>query len=331
MDDHKKQYRTVGLTVFIISIALLIMRIVSYYVQVAMLDISMDEAWLELLMDIAFSLPVQLLLLLVFPFLMYKFVLKKSVKDVFAFSGYRKCSFKVILLSVIIGLCVPFASMGFSIFWQLILIIFGYTPSGSTVLPETFDPAYFLISVAVTAILPAICEEFTNRGGLLTVMRTTHSYKKTILLIGIAFGLFHQNITQIFYTAVLGALLAYLVLETGSIIPAMIVHFMNNFMSIYLESASQYGWAIGGGFYSFIDSVDFGVLSGALALIFLAVFWLALAVRRVTKNDRNTYYLRLNEAYAASGQKIGLRDNIFYIGAIVVTVISTFITYLFGL
>lgn len=331
MTDSKKQYRIVGLTVFIISIMLLILRIVSYYIQVAMIDSTMDEAWLNMLFELAFSVPAQVLLLFLFPFLMYKFAMKKTVKEVFAFSGYHKCNVFAILLSILIGLLVPFMSMGLSVFWQMILILFGYIPSGSTVLPSEFSPSYFLLSVLITAILPAICEEFANRGGLLTVMRGFHSEKKTILLIAIAFGLFHQNITQIFYTAILGALLAYLVLETGSILPAVIVHFMNNFVSVYLESASEYGWAIGGGFYDFIDGASFGTISGSIALVFLAVFGLALAVRAVCKNKKDNFYLKESSAFAAMRQRPKFKDNIFYIGAIIVTITSTFITYLFGL
>ena len=178
MTDSKKQYRIVGLTVFIISIMLLILRIVSYYIQVAMIDSTMDEAWLNMLFELAFSGPAQVLLLFLFPFLMYKFAMKKTVKEVFAFSGYHKCNVFAILLSILIGLLVPFMSMGLSVFWQMILILFGYIPSGSTVLPSEFSRSYFLLSVLITAILPAICEEFANRGGLLTVMRGLHSEKK---------------------------------------------------------------------------------------------------------------------------------------------------------
>lgn len=331
MTDFKRQYRTVGITVFVITILLLIMRIVSYYVQVAMLNSTLDEPWLYLLFDVIFSVPVQIGVLFVFPFLMYKFGLKKSAKEVLAFSGYRKCGVRELLVALLIGCLVPFMSMGLSMFWQIILILFGYTPSGSSSIPSQFTPSYFLLSILITAVLPAICEEFANRGGLLTVMRSTHSKNKTILIIGIAFGLFHQNITQVFYTAILGALLAYLVLETGSVLPAMIVHFMNNFVSVYLESASEYGWAIGGGFYDFLDSASFQVLSGAFAIILLSVYGLALLIRKWNKNKEKDYYLELNEAYAASGERIDLKDNIFFIGAIVVAVLSTFITYLFGI
>ncbi len=331
MTDFKKQYRTVGLTVFVISIALLVMRIVSYYIQVALIDSTMEESLLYMLLDICFSVPVQLGILLIFPLLMYKFGLKKSAKELLGFSGYRKCGIREMLIALLIGCLIPFVSMGLSIFWQIILILFGYIPSGENVLPAQFSPIYFLLSVFITAVLPAFCEEFANRGGLLTVMRSTHSKNKTILLIGIAFGLFHQNITQVFYTAVLGALLAYLVLETGSVFPAILVHFMNNFISVYLDNATTYGWALGGGFNEFLNNASFSVVSGGFAIIALAVFGLALLLRKCNKNKEKDYYLSLNEAYVASDEKIDIRDNIFYIGAIVVAASATILTYVLGL
>lgn len=335
--DIKKEYRTVGLTVFIISVALLVMRIVTYYVQVATIDHTMTEYWYDLLIDAIFSVPVQIGILFVFPFLMYKLRLKKSARDVFEFSGFRKCNVSVILLSFALGALVIILSIAVSYLWQIILVLFGYNLSSSdSAMPERFNALYFVLSVLLTAVLPGICEEFTNRGGLLTVLRATKSKRKTIILVAIAFGLFHQNITQTLYTAVLGGLLAYLVLETGSIYPAMIVHFMNNFTSVYLESATEYGWAVGGGFYDYIyDQIggfSFGVLTSWLALALLAIFGLVVAIVAVSRKTRKIdYYLELNYNFASSEKSVSLKDNAFFIGAIVVTGVATFITYVFGL
>ena len=332
----KKQYRTVGITVFVVAVALLIMRIVSYYVQVATMDVAMDEAWFELLLDAVFTVPVQIGILLIFPFLMYKLSLKKSARSVLEFSGYRKCSIWTCLLCIPLGLLIVGVSLCLSFIWQIVLILFGYTPSsGGTTLPEQFNAVYFILSVVLTAVLPAICEEFTNRGGLLTVMRSSFSKKKTIFLIAIAFGLFHQFIGQVFYTAVFGALLAYLVLETQSIYPAMIVHFMNNFVSVLLDNATTYNWAIGGGFYEFLDNNlvnGLGVLTSWLALILLGVFGLLLAITSISRKKRQKdFYLEMNTSYKAAGYKVELKDNIFFIGAIVVCAVSTLLTYIFGL
>ena len=328
----KKQYRTVGIVAFVIAVALLVMRIVAYYVNVAFIDSTMDDAWLELLIDAIFSVPVQIGVFLVFPFLMYQLSLKKSVRGVLAFSGYHKCNVWTCVLSVFLGFTIIFVTMFVSYIWQIILALFGFFPSGGGTLPETFNAGYFLLMVLLTAVLPAVCEEFANRGGLLTVMRSSFGKGKTILFIAIAFGLFHQNITQVFYTALLGGLLAFLVLETGSVFPAIIIHFMNNFMSVYLDSATTYGWKMGGGLYEFINGGGWLAVGGAIALSLLAAFGLIVAIVAIARKSRQKdLYLELNTALKESGYKVELKDNIFFIGAIVVSASSTLLTYIFGL
>lgn len=328
--ETRKKYRTVGLTVFIIAVALLVMRIVSYYVQVATIDSTMDEAWLMLLYDVIFSVPVQLGVLLLFPFLMYKFSLKKSFSGVLEFSGCRKCSPWICLLAVPLGGFFVVISMGVSTVWQVILMMFGYTPSSGGAMPETFNALYFIASVILTAVLPGICEEFTNRGGMLTVFRTAFSKRKAVLLVAIAFGLFHQNITQVVYTAVFGAVLAYVTIETGSVFPAMIMHFMNNFMSVLIDNATTYNWAIGGGLYDFLNNASLGVLVSIFTLCLLAVFGLLIAIVYIARKKRKAdVYGELAAESALCGFKPSVRDNMFFIGAIVVTAVATVLTFSF--
>lgn len=326
----KKQYRTVGLTIFIISVALAVMRIVSYYVSVAMVDSALDGAWVDLMLDAVFSVPLQIGILFLFPMLMYKFALKKPIKEVFSFSGYRKCDIRICLMSVLLGITVLGVAQFLSALWLIFLMILGYNPSGGGELPASFHFGYFIATVILTALLPAVCEEFTNRGGLLTTMRGSFSKSKTILIIALAFGLFHENITQIFYTAAMGALLAYLTLETKSVIPAMIVHFMNNFTSILMDNAQSYGWFFGG-VYDFASS-SVALLGAFSALCLAASFGLVCAIVKLSKKQRKeNYYLELSDEIALSGFKPELKDNAFFIGAVVMTVISTLLTFIFGL
>lgn len=335
-DYVKKEYRTVGLTMFIVSIAVLVMRIVIYFVQVALIDSTMQDYYLSLLVEAIFTVPVQVLILFLIPFIIYKIRLKKSVSQVFAFSGYRKCSIWTILLSFLLGFCIIFITMACSYMWQIILVILGYTPNASvTPMPEDFDVLFFLCSVALTAVLPALCEEFAMRGGLLTTLRANNSKVKTILLVGIAFGLFHQNITQVFYTALMGALLCYLTLETNSIWPAVVVHFTNNFMSVYIDTASTYFLPLGN-IMEYIqrrlEKLELGMLTTWVAIFVLLAFGLIVAIVAISrKKNKNNAYVELNTAYTNANVRLSLRDNAYFIGAIVVSIVSTVITFIFGL
>jgi membrane protease YdiL (CAAX protease family) len=47
-------------------------------------------------------------------------------------------------------------------------------------------------------------------------------------LTGLLFGVFHLELSRILPTALLGILLSLVALESGSILPAMLTHFLNN-------------------------------------------------------------------------------------------------------
>lgn len=77
--------------------------------------------------------------------------------------------------------------------------------------------------------------------------------KYAIIISALLFGLMHANIRQTLYTFVGGIVLAILAIKTRSILPAMIIHFTNNAVAVYLEHAYYNGW-IGGNLESFLES-----------------------------------------------------------------------------
>lgn len=83
------------------------------------------------------------------------------------------------------------------------------------------------------ALLPALAEEFAFRGVILKIMRK-HSDSLAVIVSGVMFGLMHGNFTQIPFALVVGLILAYITVKTNSLIPAMIIHFLNNSISVTL-------------------------------------------------------------------------------------------------
>ncbi len=57
-----------------------------------------------------------------------------------------------------------------------------------------------------------------------------------IIMNGLLFGLFHMNMNQFVYTFFIGTVLSLSVYYTNSIYAGMIIHFVNNFLSIYVMS-----------------------------------------------------------------------------------------------
>ncbi len=81
-------------------------------------------------------------------------------------------------------------------------------------------------------VLAPILEELFFRKFLID--RTRRFGEKTaIVFSAVMFGLFHGNVTQFFYAAGLGALLAYVYLKSGSIMTAILLHaFFNVFAGL---------------------------------------------------------------------------------------------------
>lgn len=83
-------------------------------------------------------------------------------------------------------------------------------------------------TLGLVAFTPAICEEALFRGPILRGMRSRLSPLWAALVTGLLFGVFHVELSRILPTALLGVLLSLIALQTGSILPAMLAHLLNN-------------------------------------------------------------------------------------------------------
>lgn len=91
------------------------------------------------------------------------------------------------------------------------------------------------------AIVPAIVEEYLFRGVVLGSLRK-YGDGFAILFSAILFGFMHGNIVQIPFAFIGGLLLGYITVYSNSIIPAMIVHFLNNGFSVVSDIImNEYG------------------------------------------------------------------------------------------
>jgi sodium transport system permease protein len=85
-----------------------------------------------------------------------------------------------------------------------------------------------LVDLLALALSPAICEELLFRGVLLRASWPALKMPAAIALNGILFGLFHVSIYRFLPTCLLGMVLAFIVLRSGSIFAGMTFHFVNN-------------------------------------------------------------------------------------------------------
>ncbi len=83
-------------------------------------------------------------------------------------------------------------------------------------------------ALVVFAWLPAVCEELTFRGFILTGLQRRFRPRTAVLLSSFLFSLLHMNVFQFVPTFLLGVVLAYLTTRCGSILPAVLFHVLYN-------------------------------------------------------------------------------------------------------
>lgn len=284
LKKEKTNFYVVGIAVASVAALLLFMRIVIYLISGPLSNLEIPEWGYDLITDALFSVCVQVGVCFVTPLLIYKFAMKKSVREVFAYSNFRKTKPINFLLTLLLGIAAFFVSSGISSIWLSALEGLGYSQiSSATAMPDHFDFGIFFANIVLTALLPCFCEEFANRGAFLTVLREHFSTPVVILLCGLGFGLFHANIEQFFYTACFGAMLAFVVIKTGSIFPAMIIHFTNNAISVCLSFALEYASDAG---YEVLNKILGGV--GFLALFVVSIIVTAVLLVIIARVNANT-------------------------------------------
>ena len=88
-------------------------------------------------------------------------------------------------------------------------------------------PVYYL----TVALLPALAEEFAFRGVVLGSLRR-HSDALALLVSSAAFALMHGNFVQMPFTFCCGLVFGFITVKTNSLLPAILVHFLNNALSV---------------------------------------------------------------------------------------------------
>ena len=201
-------------------------------------------------LNIVSTILIQIIIVLAVPFAIFSILSKKNISKSLKEIGFRKISGKSLLVCFGMGVCVYVVVLCISNVWSFILTLFGvgYLPSTTVTEDKSWitNPwIILLLDIVLTAVLPAICEEILHRGILLNGLKKG-GVVFALLGSSLCFGLLHMNIFQCVYAFVIGLLLGYLMLYTKSIVPCMIIHFMNNFINVLSDNCYQNGW-LGGG------------------------------------------------------------------------------------
>ncbi len=126
----------------------------------------------------------------------------------------------------------------------------------------------FLMVVLVIAVTPAICEEFLFRGLVLKNFEKFLSASKAVFYSGFLFALFHFHPFNLIPLIILGVYLTFIVYHSGSILTAVVCHFLNNFISataVYIYGVETFSSMGAEKSFSLEEKLQF-LLLGALSL-----------------------------------------------------------------
>lgn len=93
-----------------------------------------------------------------------------------------------------------------------------------------------LLALINIAIVPAICEEIMFRGYVQSAFEKSWGVWPAILVSGLLFGLFHIQLANLLPLAALGVLLALATWLSGSLVPAIAAHFINNGSAVLMAT-----------------------------------------------------------------------------------------------
>ena len=111
-------------------------------------------------------------------------------------------------------------------------------PVSEEILPQLMEiqkslrGANLWLLLLLIAAVPAVCEELAFRGFILSGFRRLGHKRRAILYSALLFGVAHGILQQSLIATLVGVVLGYLAVQSGSIMPCMVFHFCHNALAL---------------------------------------------------------------------------------------------------
>lgn len=145
-----------------------------------------------------------------------------------------KCHVKYYAIAILLIFGLLFALVKLNTYTLELLKLIGYTPKDGYL--PSLEGGLIVPALIVIAVLPALFEEFLFRGIILNNARQSVGDIYTIFIVGFCFSIFHGSPEQTVYQFLSGCAFAFLALRSGSILPSLLMHFLNNATIIILNA-----------------------------------------------------------------------------------------------
>ena len=104
--------------------------------------------------------------------------------------------------------------------------------------------APWLTIVFLMAMIPAICEELAFRGFIFGGLVRENGRLRAVVITALLFGVSHGVLQQSIAATMMGLMLGWIALRTGSVLPGILVHFTNNALSVSLNRIADNQWEV---------------------------------------------------------------------------------------
>lgn len=174
------------------------------------------------------------------------------------------------------------------------------------------NPMEFLLFAVSVSVIPALVEEFAFRGIVMGKLRK-YGDSFAVFFSAILFGMMHGNIAQIPFAFIVGLILGFTTVKTNSLLPAIIIHFFNNFLSVLFTAISENKLLND-------DAANLIYFAIMLVIMMLAVFsvYTLSKDKSFFKLSDNTEQLTFNEKLSAGFGNVGI---IFFTGYVILSTI----------
>ena len=147
---------------------------------------------------------------------------------------FERISVKKLIALCIIGFSVCNLSNYMTGLFMDTAYSFGIDLNIDTLTFDSNSAAEIIVYILSVAVVPAFSEELLFRGAILSALRK-HGDGIAVFVSSLFFGVFHGNFIQFPCAFIVGLVLSTSVVYTNSLLPAILIHFINNSFSVICD------------------------------------------------------------------------------------------------
>lgn len=171
---------------------------------------------------------IVLILSMIISLLIYFFMLRKKESNIFDRCNFRNIGIKNIILIIVIGIAFSMILSG------IVEYVIKFFPSYNETSKMIGMSMTSILGILAVLLFAPIFEEILFRGMVLSEIKTNINITATVIIQGILFGIYHMNLFQSLYASVLGILLGFICVKTGSVVGSIVAHMTFNICGTFI-------------------------------------------------------------------------------------------------